>query len=183
MLYYVCVYIYIYTQNLGKAVPSVSTVFRQPLSICRSLTWEVGGIRLETSSRSVRDHTNHPHPHLQTCQNFEVPNRITNEPIQLLTNLNNCWGWGRGWFVWSPSVGPTKTYHRPPFTGMCRETRRGTVSSNSRFQTITISRVFRQPLIPERRQGLAQRSVESCEQRWGKLEGSLCTYGFAPWGA
>ena len=33
-------------------------------------------------SDSLRDHTNHRHPHLQTFSKFEVPNHITTEHIK-----------------------------------------------------------------------------------------------------
>ena len=32
---------------------------------------------------SPGDYTSHPHPHLQTFSNFEVPNNKSNEHIQL----------------------------------------------------------------------------------------------------
>ena len=35
----------------------------------------------------LRDHSNHPHPHLQTCSKFEVPKYITDEYNKLLLDL------------------------------------------------------------------------------------------------
>ena len=103
--------------------------------------------------------TPHPHPHLRTFSEVEVPNYITSDHTKLFSKPWYMFWWGRGWFVWSPFINvrlaeygwkphhdrdflaqhKKQQAHAPFYSYMC-EQQRGTVSSKSGFQAVLFQR-------------------------------------------